>query len=94
MNTNQIVTLADLEKFKTELFAELHKVIKRTKSQTEKKWLKTSEVIKMLNVSPGKLQTMRKSGALSFMKIGGTLYYELEDIDKMFDKFKIKNKDD
>jgi hypothetical protein len=37
----------------------------------EKKWLKSSEVKKMLGISPGTLQNLRINGMLPFTKIGG-----------------------
>jgi hypothetical protein len=43
---------------------------------------------KLLDVSPGKLHAMRVSRQLSFMRIGGVIYYDRADIDKMFEKFK------
>ena len=64
----------------------------RQSGQTEKKWLKTREVRKLLEVSPGKLQWMRKTGFLSYMRIGGSLYYDPADIDKMFEKSKVNPK--
>ncbi|UOE51362.1 helix-turn-helix domain-containing protein [Mucilaginibacter sp. SMC90] len=93
MNPKQLVTLEDLTNFKAELFTEIGRLIKTGKGQPEKKWLKTREVRKLLGVSPGKLQTMRKSGVLTYMRIGGSLYYDQEDIDKMFEKNKIGPKD-
>lgn len=53
-----------------------------------KQWLKSREVRKLLDVSPGKLHAMRARRQLSFMRIGGVIYYDRADIDKMFDKFK------
>jgi hypothetical protein len=53
-----------------------------------KQWLKSREVRKLLDVSPGKLHAMRVSRQLSFMRIGGVIYYDRNDIEKMFEKFK------
>lgn len=50
-----------------------------------KKWLKSIEVRKLLNISPGTLQNLRINGTLRFTKIGGMLYYKLEDIHKLLE---------
>lgn len=87
---NHPVTVGDLEKFKNELLSEIHRIVKSSNGQQVKKWLKSSEVRKLLHVSPGKLQTMRKSGALAYMRIGGSLYYDHDDINRMFEDSKVK----
>jgi hypothetical protein len=50
-----------------------------------KKWLKSSEVRKMLNISPGTLQNLRINGTLRFTKIGSIMYYKLEDINRVLE---------
>jgi hypothetical protein len=86
---NQLITVGHLEQFKTDLIAEINRIINKGKSLPAKKWLKSVEVIKLLGVSPGKLQTMRKSGALAYIRIGGSLFYDPEDIYNMFDKSRV-----
>jgi hypothetical protein len=87
--SQKLVTVDDLAQFKTDLISEIGRLINGGKNLPAKKWMKTREVIKLLAVSPGKLQTMRKSGVLTYMRIGGSLYYDQEDINKMFEKSKI-----
>jgi hypothetical protein len=91
MNPKQLVTIGDLEIFKQELLSELRKIVKSGNGQLAKKWLKTNEVLKLLELSPGKLQTMRKSGVLAYVRIGGCLFYDPDDIDKMFERSKVNN---
>jgi hypothetical protein len=86
--THQLVTLADLERFKEQMFAEMRRLLAGGGTQHSKQWLKSREVRKLLDVSPGKLHAMRASRQLSFMRIGGVIYYNRADIDKMFEKFK------
>lgn len=86
--THQLVTLADLEKFKEQMFAEMRRLLAGGGTQHSKQWLKSREVRKLLDVSPGKLHAMCASRQLTFMRIGGVIYYDRSDIDKMFDKFK------
>lgn len=86
--THQLVTLADLEKFKEQMLSEMRRLLAGGGSQHSKQWLKSREVRRLLDVSPGKLHAMRVSRQLSFMRIGGVIYYDRSDIDKMFEKFK------
>ena len=80
-----IITQEDLQVFKTEMVNEFRKILKEFQPDlpTYKKWLKSYEVRKMLNISPGTLQTLRINGSLPFTKIGGTMFYEHEDVKKM-----------
>ncbi|MGX5858710.1 helix-turn-helix domain-containing protein [Dyadobacter jiangsuensis] len=82
--THQLATLADLEKFKEQMLSEMRRLLAGGGSQHSKQWLKSREVRKLLDVSPGKLHAMRVSRQLSFMRIGGVIYYDRADIDKMF----------
>lgn len=86
--THQLVTLTDLEKFKEQILAEMRRLLAGRGTQQSKQWLKSREVRKLLDVSPGKLHAMRVNCQLSFMRIGGVIYYDRADIDKMFENFK------
>lgn len=87
---DQLVTLGDLDDCKKELIAAFRHMLSESKGQQAKKWLKSYEVKKLLGISSGTLQTLRVSGTLPFTKIGGTLYYSSEDIEKMLgDKKKL-----
>ena len=79
----QIITSDDLREFKIELLDEIRVIIKDQKSNHTKQWLKSAEVRKLLNISPGTLQTLRIKGTLPFTKIGGTNYYNASDIDTL-----------
>ncbi|MEO6687077.1 MAG: helix-turn-helix domain-containing protein, partial [Dyadobacter sp.] len=76
---NQLVTTADLEDFKSVILEEMRKMVKVGHGLPTKKWLKSSEVRKMLDISPGKLYWLRSSRQLEFMRIGGVIYYDTED---------------
>jgi len=86
--THQLVTLVDLEKFKEQMLSEMRRLLAGGGTQHSKQWLKSREVRKLLDVSPGKLHAMRVSRQLSFTRIGGVIYYDRADIDKMFEKVK------
>jgi hypothetical protein len=79
----QIITSDDLREFKLDLLEEIKKLLRQNGVQPVKKWLKSPDVRKMLNISPGTLQNMRVNGSLPYTKIGGVLYYDYEDIQKM-----------
>lgn len=89
LSVNQLVTLSDLRDVRDELLAEIRKVRGIPIDKPEKKWLKSSEVRKLLNISPGKLQTIRASRQLAFIRLGGVIYYDREDIDRMIQKARI-----
>lgn len=82
----QIITTDDLREFKIELLDEISKLLEDSKELKPKKWLKSTEVRKILNVSPGTLQTLRINGILPYTKVGGTHYYSLNEIEKLMSK--------
>lgn len=82
----QIITTEDLREFKIELLEEIRNILSDQKVAVTKKWLKSVEVRKLLNISSGTLQTLRINGTLPFTKIGGTNYYNLTDIEKLLSK--------
>lgn len=84
----QIITTDDLREFKIELLEEITKLFEDKKETPAKRWLKSSEVRKILNMSPGTLQTLRVNGTLASTKIGGTHYYNLNDIEKLLSQKK------
>jgi len=84
---NQLVTVADLEEFKTAILDSIRQIVKQ--STGPKKWLKSSEVRKMIGISPGKLQAIRESGLLAFTRIGGNIYYDPNDLFKLFEENKV-----
>jgi hypothetical protein len=88
----QIVTTDDLRELRIELLEDFKRVLKEHGGQPSKKWLKSPEVRKLLNISPGTLQNLRVNGTLPFTKMGGALYYDNEDIQKILQSNKKQNK--
>ncbi len=84
MTAIELITKEDLKNFKTELLTEIKQILKPGAGES-KKWLKSNEVRKLLNISPGTLQNLRINGTLRFTKIGGMMYYKLEDIHKLLE---------
>jgi hypothetical protein len=81
----ELITSEDLKKFKIELLNDIKQIIQPGEGQA-KKWLKSSEVRKLLNISPGTLQNLRINGTLRFTKMGSIMYYKLEDINKILEE--------
>jgi hypothetical protein len=85
MQANELITKDDLKVFKTEMLTEIRQLIKPGTIGQNKPWLKSYEVRKLLNISPGTLQNLRVNGTLHYTKIGGLLYYKHEDIMKLLE---------
>lgn len=86
MTTLDLITREDLQQFKAELFAELRELnIATGKIGPPKKWMKSIEVRKMLDISPGTLQNLRINGTLNFTKIGSLMFYKREEIEKLLE---------
>ncbi|AZI22507.1 DNA-binding protein [Chryseobacterium taklimakanense] len=77
----EIITKEDLKEFKKELLEDLQKIF-NAETPEQKQWLKSAEVRKLLKISSGTLQTLRINGHLRYTKVGGTMYYSFQDIEK------------
>ncbi|MBP4141980.1 helix-turn-helix domain-containing protein [Flavobacterium sp. P4023] len=84
----EILTKEDLNQFHKSLLEDIKEILKG-KNQQAKKWLKSTEVRKLLNISPGTLQNLRINGTLTYTKIGGIVYYDHSDIEKVLNGNKV-----
>jgi hypothetical protein len=84
----EILTKEDLNQFHKSLLEDIKEILKG-KNQQSKKWLKSTEVRKLLNISPGTLQNLRINGTLTYTKIGGIVYYDHSDIEKVLNGNKV-----
>ena len=84
----QVITLEDLNEFRSLLLNDL-KEIMHSKPHQAKQWLKSKEVRKLLNISPGTLQNLRINGTLTYTKVGGIMYYDNTDIEKLLNGNKV-----
>ena len=80
-----LITKEDLIDLKMQLVEEI-KLLLQPQKTMHKQWLRSAEVRKMLNISPGTLQNLRINGMLPFTKVGSIAYYEITDIEKMMQK--------
>ena len=79
----QVVTKRDLLNFGNLL---LNEIKTATSAEQPAQWLKSSEVRKLLKISPGTLQNLRINGTLNYNRIGGTIYYKYDEIYKMLNQ--------
>ncbi|SHG82087.1 Helix-turn-helix domain-containing protein [Flavobacterium micromati] len=84
----EILTKEDLKEFQKSLLQDIKNILKGNNEQS-KKWLKSTEVRKLLNISPGTLQNLRINGTLTYTKIGGIVYYDHSDIEKVLNGNKV-----
>ena len=81
-----IITMEDLQQFKTDFMQDIKDLLAGNKEgQSNKEWLRSAEVRKMLKISGGTLQNLRISGTLPYRKIGGSMYYDKSAIVKILE---------
>jgi hypothetical protein len=80
---SQIVTLDDLEKFRVKLMMDIKMMLEGNLGKTPKRWLKSCEVRQMLKISHGTLHTLRSNGKIPFTRIGGLIFYDACEIDRV-----------
>jgi len=86
-----IITTDDLREFKMELLDDIKKLLTNQSKGKLKKYLKSSEVMDLLQVSPGTLQNLRINGTLPYTKVGGIIYYDTEEIQKVMDANRVQH---
>jgi hypothetical protein len=82
--TMDIITKEDLQAFRLQLLQDIKALISRSEISS-RQWLKSAEVRQLLKISPGTLQNLRIRGVLRYTKMGGSLYYKQEDIEKVLE---------
>jgi len=82
MNINDLITKKDLLEFKNEIINYISSLTNQNDSN--KQWLRTKEALNYLKISSGTLQNLKVSGKLPYKKVGGTVYYSLNDLETLF----------
>ncbi|QNS41668.1 helix-turn-helix domain-containing protein [Chryseobacterium manosquense] len=77
-----VLTKEDLKDFKKELLEDIKNLF-HSKVSGQKQWLRSAEVRALLNISSGTLQNLRINGTLHYSKVGGTIFYAFQDIEKL-----------
>ena len=86
-----IITTDDLREFKMELLDDIKQLLTRQSSGKLKKYLKSSEVMDLLQISPGTLQNLRINGTLPYTKVGGIIYYDAEEIQNVMEEHRVQH---
>lgn len=86
-----IITTDDLREFKVELLEEIRELLNNKSGAGSKKWLKSTDVMKLLKISPGTLQNLRINGTIPYTKIGGLIYYDAGEIERVMEKNRVDN---
>lgn len=81
----EVATKEEFNSFKIEVL----EALKSLSNNHEKKFLRSSEMRKMFNISAGTLQNMRMNGILPYSKIGTTILYDYEVVLAILDKNRI-----
>lgn len=89
-----IITTDDLREFKLELLDDIKKLMTKQASGKLKKYLKSSEVRKLLQISPGTLQNLRINGTLPYTKVGGIIFYDSDELQEVMLSNRIHHKID
>ncbi|WP_430905571.1 helix-turn-helix domain-containing protein [Maribacter sp. 2-571] len=86
-----IITTDDLREFKLELLDDIKNLLSKQTKGVLKKYLRSSEVMELLQVSPGTLQNLRINGTLPYTKVGGIIYYDTEEIQNVLTANRVQN---
>ncbi|MCK0192825.1 helix-turn-helix domain-containing protein [Arenibacter sp. M-2] len=86
-----IITTDDLREFKMELLDDIKKLLSKQTTGKLKRYLKSSEVMDLLQVSPGTLQNLRINGTLPYTKVGGIIYYDAEEIQNIMTSNRVEH---
>jgi len=82
---SQLVTLDDLERFRVTLMMDINKMMEGRLTKSPKRWLKSYEVKAMLKISYSTLQMLRNTGKIPFTRIGGLIYYDAAEIERILE---------
>ncbi len=80
MKTDQILTKQDLFDFEERLIIKLSDILS---DQESPKYIRSKDVCKLLNISSSSLQNYRNSGKIPYVRLAGTLLYDLDEIKKL-----------
>jgi hypothetical protein len=87
----QIITTDDLREFKMEMLEGIQNLLHSQSTLKQKKYLKSSEIMELLQISAGTLQTLRINGTLPYSKIGGIIFYDYMEIQQVLEQNKVQH---
>lgn len=80
-----------LEEIKTAIVKEIKTMLVQTLMDRDRRWLRSNDACRLLMVSPGTLQNLRRTGELAFTKVGRAIYYDRDEITHMMEKRRKNN---
>ena len=86
----EIITTDDLREFKMEMLEGIENLLNNKSEHKQQKYLKSSELKKLLQISSSTLQTLRINGTLPYIKIGGIIFYDAIEIQQIMEANKTK----
>ena len=75
-----LVTKTDLELLKESIIEGITNLLPENINHN-KKWIRSEEAMKFLGCSKGTLRNLRINHTLPYSKLGGTIYFSLQDIE-------------
>lgn len=85
---NEMITKEDLRQFGLELLGNIRTLITQAKEVqgevVEQEWIKSKQVRKFMDMSPGSVQNLRVTQKVRFKKVLGSYYYNKVDLLKLF----------
>ena len=74
-----------------QLAAKVQRISNRYDEKRMQKWYDNQDVCQILRISPRKLQSLRDSGALPFVKINRKIFYKPDDVQNVITVGNTKN---
>ncbi|MFC4689969.1 helix-turn-helix domain-containing protein [Dokdonia genika] len=78
-----IITSDDLREFKMDLLEDIKYLIAQSPTSLSNRYIKSGDVKKMLRISHATLQRFRSNGIIPFTMVGGIIFYEVSEIEKV-----------
>lgn len=86
-----VSTKQDLVQMKNEILEEIRLLLGKHPRSDDSGWLRSAQVRRILNISPGTLQNLRIRGKIRFTKLGGSFFYKLSDIEMALTQNSLKS---
>lgn len=84
-----VISKEDFDQFKKEQMDEIRQIIQPSIGN-KTKWLRSSDVREMLNISDSTLQTFRINGTIPGYKLDSTWFYKYDEIVAVLEKGRIR----
>lgn len=82
----EAVTFGNMKTALEELVGRLQDGNRQAGGYGLEEWLDNQDVCRLLDISPSKLLTLRRSGAIAYSRIDRKIFYKREDIRKFMER--------